>query len=80
MNISYTFGNTFTQPAPLTVTKVKHGVTEVSLSDGRIMRLTLHIESVKPAANSNFEVSYQVITEVVREPELPILDICERVQ
>lgn len=81
MNITYTFGNAITaQRKPITVAKVKHGVTEVSLSDGRIMRLTLHIDSVKPGEGDNLDINYQVISEVMREPDLPILDIHEAIQ
>ncbi len=78
MNITYTYGNSL--PARPLIAKVKHGVTEISLSDGRIMRLTLHVESVEQGEDNQLEVSYQVISEIMREPELPILDICERIQ
>ncbi len=78
MNITYTYGNSL--PARPLIAKVKHGVTEISLSDGRLMRLTLHVQGVEQSDGDNLEVSYQVISEVMREPELPILDVCEVVQ
>jgi hypothetical protein len=64
----------------LSVVKVKHGVTEASLSDGRILRLSLHIEGVGLDGSDKLNVSYQVITEVVTEPEFPIMDVHEAVQ
>lgn len=79
--MSYTIG-----PAPLKITKVKHGVTEVSLSDGRIMRLSLHVDNVRLAEGAadstapNLDIDYQIITEVMREPDLPILDVHEVIQ
>lgn len=71
----YTIG-----PKPLNVVKVKHGVTEVSLSDGRILRLSLHIDGIKPNEQNSLDISYQVITELMTEPELPIMDVHEAIQ
>jgi hypothetical protein len=79
VNISYTYGNALAAPKPLTVVKVKHGVTEASLSDGRIIRLSLHIEGVT-LNGDKLDIAYQVITEVMQEPELPILDVHEGIQ
>lgn len=66
-------------PNPVCITKVKHGVTEISLSDGRVMRLTIHVEGLRPDAKS-IDVSYAVITEVMAAPDVPIMDQHERVQ
>jgi len=33
-------------PAP-TVSSIRHGVTEITLSDGRLVRATLHVKAVK---------------------------------
>ena len=64
------------------VSSVRHGVTEITLSDGRLVRATLHIKSVKadqgkPGA---IDVSYNVITEVMAIPDMPICDIHETIQ
>jgi hypothetical protein len=67
-------------PKPLSVVKVKHGVTEASLSDGRILRLSINIEGVAVNAENKLDVNFQVITEVMSQPEFPIADVHEGVQ
>ncbi len=70
-------------PRPETrISSVRHGVTEISLSDGRLVRATLHVKSVKcdPAKPGSIDVSYNVVTEVMARPQSPILDIHETVQ
>jgi hypothetical protein len=73
--LTYTLG-----PKPLNVVKVKHGVTEVSLSDGRILRLSLHIDGIKPNEQNSLDIAYQVITELMTEPAIPIMDVHEAIQ
>jgi hypothetical protein len=36
------------QQAAVQVAAVRHGVTEITLSDGRLVRATLHVRDVKP--------------------------------
>lgn len=69
-------------PKPLSVTKVRHGVTQVSLSDGRIVRLSIHVEGVtRSAAQSDgVDVSYSIVTEVMAQPSVPIMDQHEPIQ
>ena len=69
------------RPAP-TVASVRHGVTEITLSDGRLVRATLHVDSVKadPKKPGTLDVSYKVIAEVMPVPETPIRDVHETVQ
>jgi hypothetical protein len=65
-----------------TITGVRHGVTEIQLSDGRLVRATLHVRSVKadPSKSGNVEVSYNVVAEVMAAPANPIHDVHETVQ
>ncbi len=69
------------QPA-LKVAGVRHGVTEITLSDGRLVRATLHVRAVKlnPKQPGALDISYNLITEVMPMPEAPILDVHETIQ
>jgi hypothetical protein len=64
------------------VSSVRHGVTEITLSDGRLVRATLHVSSVKadPKKPGTIDVSYNVITEVMAIPNSPICNVHETVQ
>jgi len=66
-------------PMPLSIANVKHGVTTVSLSDGRIVRLTIHVEGVSATAEK-LDLNYSVISEIMVAPELPIMDPHEGLQ
>lgn len=66
-------------PKQLTVDRVKHGVTEVSLSDGRSVRITLHIEGVRDTG-SQLNLDYSAIVEVMPEDTGFISDVHESVQ
>jgi len=65
-----------------TVSRIRHGVTEIALSDGRLVRATLHVKAVKADPNKpgTINVSYNVITEVMNTPDVPIMDVHETVQ
>ena len=70
-------------PAPaIKVSAVRHGVTEITLSDGRLVRATLHVADVKPNARKpgSLDISYNVVAEVVAIPSVPILDEHETIQ
>jgi hypothetical protein len=69
------------RPAP-TISSVRHGVTEITLSDGRLVRATLHVKSVKtdPKKPGAVDVSYSVIAEVMPVPATPIRDVHETIQ
>ena len=73
--LSYTIG-----PKPVSVVKVKHGVTEVTLSNGQLLRLSLHMDKVSLNAENQFDIAYQIITEVMEDPSVPIMDVHEVVQ
>jgi hypothetical protein len=64
------------------VSSVRHGVTEIALSDGRLVRATLHVKSVKtdPKKPGSIDVSYNVVTEVMVKPDSPISDVHETMQ
>jgi hypothetical protein len=64
------------------VTGVRHGVTEITLSDGRMVRATLHIKAVKPNPKTPgaLDISYNVVTEVLAVPATPILNAHETIQ
>jgi hypothetical protein len=71
--------------APIAETKVsriRHGVTEIALSDGRLVRATLHVNSVKvdPNKPGGLDVSYNIIAEVIATPDMPICDVHETIQ
>jgi hypothetical protein len=69
-------------PRPEAVASVRHGVTEITLSDGRLVRATLHVKSVTtdPSKPGVLDVSYNVVAEVMTTPEIPIRDVHETVQ
>ena len=64
------------------VCRVRHGVTEITLSDGRLVRATLHVKSVRvdPGKPGAIDVSYDVVTEIIAFPETPISDVHETMQ
>ena len=68
-----------TQP---TVTGIRHGVTEITLSDGRLVRASLHVRTVKTDLNKpgSVEISCNVVAEIMPTPELPIRDMHETIQ
>jgi hypothetical protein len=68
--------------AELKVAGVRHGVTEIILSDGRVIRATLHVKGVTPNAQKlgTFDISYNVVTEVVNRPDVIVLDVHETMQ
>jgi hypothetical protein len=69
------------RPAP-TVSGVRHGVTEITLSDGRLVRATLHVKAVKidPKKPGSVDVAYNVIAEIMPMPSVPICDVHETIQ
>jgi len=69
------------RPEPV-VTRVRHGVTEITLSDGRLVRATLHVTAVKADPNKpgSIDVSYNIAAEIMDTPDVPILDVHETIQ
>jgi hypothetical protein len=63
------------------VSSVRHGVTEIALSDGRLVRATLHVKSVKADPKTGaVDVSYNIIAEIMATPDTPICDVHETIQ
>ena len=64
------------------VSGIRHGVTEITLSDGRLVRATLHVSSVRtdPTKPGSVDVSYNIVAEIMRTPDMPILDVHETIQ
>jgi hypothetical protein len=65
-----------------TVSGVRHGVTEITLSDGRMVRAILQVKSVTidPNKPEAMQVSYNVVAEVVAAPAIPTHDAHRTVQ
>jgi hypothetical protein len=76
------FSFTLGQQPELKVAGVRHGVTEITLNDGRLVRATLHVQAVSPSAKNpgTLDISYNVVTEVVNRPAATILDVHETMQ
>jgi hypothetical protein len=64
------------------VSRVRHGVTEITLSDGRLVRATLHVKGVKidPNKPGSVDVAYNIVAEIMNTPDVPILDVHETIQ
>jgi hypothetical protein len=70
-------------PSPVVnVVSVRHGVTEITLSDGRLVRATLHVKEVKINSQKlgDVDVSYSIAAEVMPTPTVPILEVHETIQ
>lgn len=69
------------RPVP-TVSGVRHGVTEVTLSDGRLVRATLHVKAVKidPRKPGSVDLTYNVVAEIMPVPSTPVRDVHETIQ
>jgi hypothetical protein len=70
-------------PSPVVnVVSVRHGVTEITLSDGRLVRATLHVKEVKINSQKpgDVDVSYSIAAEVMPTPAVPILEVHETIQ
>jgi hypothetical protein len=65
-----------------TISSVRHGVTEIRLSDGRLVRATLHVSSLQADPNKpgDVEISYRVVAEIMPAPETFIHDVHETIQ
>jgi hypothetical protein len=76
------FSIAITPPPVINVVSSRHGVTEITLSDGRLVRATLHIKEVKinPQKLGVVDVSYHIAAEVMTTPSAPILAVHETIQ
>jgi len=64
------------------ISSIRHGVTEITLSDGRLVRATLHVKSIKSDPNTPgaLDVSYDIVAEIMAKSVSPILDAHETLQ
>jgi hypothetical protein len=76
------FSFTITPPPAIRVASVRHGVTEITLSDGRLVRATLHVKDVKINAQNagGVDISYSLVAEVMAIPSVPIQEVHETIQ
>ena len=67
---------------PAKVTAVRQGVTEIILSDGRLIRASLQIKGISPSRQKpgSLDISYSVVTEVVKRPDVPVHAVHESLQ
>jgi hypothetical protein len=67
---------------PVEVAAVRNGVTEVTLSDGRLVRASLQIKAICPSRQKpgSLDISYSVLTEIVKTPQVPIHPVHETMQ
>lgn len=61
---------------------IRHGVTEITLSDGRLVRATLHVTSVNadPQKAGTVDLSFNVVAEFMNAPATLIHDVHETIQ
>jgi hypothetical protein len=67
---------------PVKVAAVRNGVTEVILSDGRLVRASLQINGIAPSRQKpgSFDISYSVVTEIIKAPDVPVHPVHETLQ
>jgi hypothetical protein len=61
---------------------VRQGVTEIMLSDGRLVRACLEIKGISPSRQKpgSIDICYTVVTEIVKCPDAPIHAVHETLQ
>jgi len=69
-------------PQELRASKITCGVTTVELSDGRVLWLTLAVDSVSPNAadKSAVDIKHTITVEVMTKPEFPVAAGTETMQ
>ena len=84
MKLSYDIPLTLTTEAKpeLKIESIKHGVTEIRISDGRVLRLSFHIDNLarNPQDAAGVDVAYSVVSELMPRPEALIADVHETIQ
>jgi hypothetical protein len=67
---------------PAKVTAVRQGVTEIILSDGRLIRASLQIKGISPSRQKpgSLDIAYSVVTEVVKRPDASVHAVHESLQ
>ncbi len=74
---TFKFGGT-----PAKVTAVRQGVTEIILSDGRLVRASLQIKGISPSRQKpgSLDISYSIVTEIVKCPDVPVHAVHQTLQ
>ena len=56
------------------ITAIRDGVTEVLLSNGKLVRATLRITGIgsNPEKPGSLDISYAIATEIADAPEIPM--------
>jgi hypothetical protein len=67
---------------PAKITAVRQGVTEIMLNDGRLVRASLEIKAVSPSRQKpgSLDISYSVVTEIVKCPDVPVHAVHQTLQ
>ncbi len=67
---------------PAKVTAVRRGVTEILLSDGRLIRASLQIKAASPNQQNpgSVDISYSVVTQIVARPDVSVHAVHETLQ
>jgi len=67
---------------PAKVSVVRQGATEIVLSDGRLVRASLEIKGINPSRQKpgSLDISYSVVTEIVRCPDVPVHAVHQTLQ
>jgi hypothetical protein len=67
---------------PAKITAVRQGATEIMLSDGRLVRASLQINDISPSRQKpgSLDISYSVVTEIVKCPDVPVHAVHETLQ
>jgi hypothetical protein len=80
MTFSYAQPFTFRlRPAParlapaIKIAAVRQGVTQIILSDGRLVRASLQVKGINQNRQKpgSLDISYSVVTEIINEPVVP---------
>jgi hypothetical protein len=55
------------------ITDIRDGVTEIHLSNGKLVRASLRITGIRsnPEKPGSLDISYAITTEIVDAPEIP---------
>jgi hypothetical protein len=69
-------------PQELKITKITTGTTTVELSDGRMLWLTIGVESVSPNAidKNAVDIKHSITVEMMTKPEFPVADGTRTIQ
>lgn len=69
-------------PQELKIAKITTGTTQVELSDGRVLWITLGVDSVSPNAidKTAVDIKHTITVEMMTKPEFPVASAPTTVQ